>query len=124
MRLWKRTRKEDASLVVEVLRCSFCNKSQRDVAKLIAGPAVQICDECIGICNKIVAEDVVLESENTVRAAIPADPPDVRPSVDCRLCGRRTDSSQQLEVPKLGVVCLACVSAVGAASFNWPATRS
>src|SRR5438067_743944 len=41
----------------DVLRCSFCNKSQRDVKKLIAGPTVYICDECDDICLDIIAED-------------------------------------------------------------------
>jgi len=45
----------------EVLRCSFCNKSQRDVKKLIAGPTVYICDECVDICLDIIAEDRVLD---------------------------------------------------------------
>ena len=38
------------------LRCSFCGKSQNEVKKLIAGPTVYICDECIGLCNDIIAE--------------------------------------------------------------------
>src|SRR5437588_7790516 len=41
----------------DVLRCSFCNKSHRDVKKLIAGPTVYICDECVDICLDIIAED-------------------------------------------------------------------
>src|ERR1700745_1271045 len=41
----------------DVLRCSFCNKSQRDVKKLIAGPTAYICDECVDICLDIIAED-------------------------------------------------------------------
>src|SRR3984957_1312594 len=41
----------------EVLRCSFCNKSQNDVKKLIAGPTVFICDECVGVCQDIIDED-------------------------------------------------------------------
>src|SRR4029079_7219716 len=47
----------------DVLRCSFCNKSQRDVKKLIAGPTVYICDECGDICLDIIAEDRVLETQ-------------------------------------------------------------
>src|SRR6266446_7582731 len=47
----------------DVLRCSFCNKSQRDVKKLIAGPTVYICDECVDICLDIIAEDLVLETQ-------------------------------------------------------------
>src|SRR6266849_8631480 len=41
----------------EVLRCSFCNKDQNDVRKLIAGPTVFICDECVDVCNEIIADD-------------------------------------------------------------------
>jgi ATP-dependent Clp protease ATP-binding subunit ClpX len=41
----------------EVLRCSFCNKSQNDVRKLIAGPTVFICDECVAVCQDIIEED-------------------------------------------------------------------
>ena len=40
------------------LCCSFCGKSQKEVKKLIAGPTVYICDECIGLCNDIIAEEV------------------------------------------------------------------
>jgi hypothetical protein len=43
------------------LSCSFCGKSQREVRKLIAGPTVYICDECIGLCNDIIAEEILRE---------------------------------------------------------------
>ena len=39
------------------LVCSFCGKNQEEVKKLIAGPSVYICDECIGLCNEIIAEE-------------------------------------------------------------------
>ena len=42
----------------ETLKCSFCGKSQKQVKKLIAGPAVYICDECIDLCNEIIEEEV------------------------------------------------------------------
>jgi ATP-dependent Clp protease ATP-binding subunit ClpX len=42
----------------DILRCSFCSKSQNDVKKLIAGPTVYICDECVDVCNEIIADDV------------------------------------------------------------------
>jgi ATP-dependent Clp protease ATP-binding subunit ClpX len=41
-----------------VLSCSFCGKTQKEVKKLIAGPAVYICDECISLCNDIIAEEL------------------------------------------------------------------
>ena len=45
----------------ENLTCSFCGKSQEEVKKLIAGPAVYICDECIDLCNDIIAEEIKIE---------------------------------------------------------------
>jgi len=46
----------------DLLKCSFCGKSQKQVKKLIAGPGVYICDECIDLCNEIIEEEL---SENT-----------------------------------------------------------
>lgn len=43
----------------EILYCSFCGKSQRDVKKLIAGPQVNICSECVSLCWEICAEEEV-----------------------------------------------------------------
>jgi len=43
------------------LCCSFCGKNQSEVKKLIAGPTVYICDECIGLCNDIIADEVAKE---------------------------------------------------------------
>lgn len=40
----------------EVLKCSFCGKSQKQVAQLIAGPQIYICDECVALCNEIIEE--------------------------------------------------------------------
>lgn len=48
----------------EDLRCSFCGKDQEDVARLVAGPGVYICDECIEVCNEIVSEDMPVEAED------------------------------------------------------------
>ncbi len=48
---------------MDVLRCSFCNKRENDVAKLIAGPSVFICDECIAVCNDIISADVNAAAE-------------------------------------------------------------
>ena len=46
----------------EQLLCSFCGKSQRQVKKLIAGPGVYICDECIDLCNEIIDEELTVPS--------------------------------------------------------------
>jgi ATP-dependent Clp protease ATP-binding subunit ClpX len=57
----------------EVLRCSFCNKSQREVKKLIAGPTVFICDECVDICLDIIAEDRMLEQQQDTNLPKPKE---------------------------------------------------
>lgn len=49
---------------VAVLNCSFCGKSQTQVRKLIAGPGVYICDECIELCNEIITEEHEFDPEN------------------------------------------------------------
>jgi ATP-dependent Clp protease ATP-binding subunit ClpX len=47
----------------ELLKCSFCGKSQKQVKKLIAGPGVYICDECIDLCNEIIEEELAEASD-------------------------------------------------------------
>lgn len=57
------------------LRCSFCGKGQKEVKKLIAGPGVYICDECIDLCNDIIDEEKERESQvkGTFKVPKPAD---------------------------------------------------
>ena len=43
------------------LHCSFCGKSQNDVRKLIAGPKVFICDECVGLCNGVIENEEIFD---------------------------------------------------------------
>ena len=42
----------------KLLHCSFCGKNQNEVAKLIAGPSVFICDECVDLCNEIISDEL------------------------------------------------------------------
>ncbi len=55
----------------QTLCCSFCGKSQKEVKKLIAGPTVYICDECIGLCNDIIAEEIDREETKDTKMRIP-----------------------------------------------------
>ena len=55
----------------EILRCSFCNKSQTDVKKLIAGPTVFICDECVEVCNEIISDDFTSEMSEAAHKKLP-----------------------------------------------------
>lgn len=43
---------------LEPLTCSFCNKAQSEIAKLVAGPGVYICNECVDLCNQIIAREL------------------------------------------------------------------
>lgn len=55
----------------DLLKCSFCGKSQKQVRKLIAGPSVYICDECIELCNEIIEEELGAASETIEEIELP-----------------------------------------------------
>ena len=59
----------------EPLKCSFCGKSQKQVIKLIAGPGVYICDECIELCTEIIEEEKIdtIDSSNEVNLPLPKE---------------------------------------------------
>ena len=71
----------------EVLRCSFCNKDQNDVRKLIAGPTVFICDECVDVCNDIIADDSRSEGKGGLRSGLPV-PSDIKKFLDQYVVGQ------------------------------------
>ena len=71
----------------ESLRCSFCNKDQNDVRKLIAGPTVFICDECIEVCNDIIADDNRFENRGGTRSSLPV-PQDIKKFLDEYVIGQ------------------------------------
>jgi ATP-dependent Clp protease ATP-binding subunit ClpX len=70
----------------EVLRCSFCNKDQNDVRKLIAGPTVFICDECVDVCNDIIADDRRAEGR-AARTGLPT-PQEIKKFLDEYVIGQ------------------------------------
>ncbi|MGE5844433.1 MAG: ATP-dependent Clp protease ATP-binding subunit ClpX [Syntrophaceae bacterium] len=72
----------------EILRCSFCNKDQNDVRKLIAGPTVFICDECVDVCNDIIADDRRVEGR-TYKSALPV-PHEIKKFLDEYVIGQDT----------------------------------
>jgi len=55
----------------EMLKCSFCGKGQEEVKKLIAGPTVYICNECIELCNEIIADELYVDSGKDVLPKLP-----------------------------------------------------
>ncbi|MEE9121968.1 MAG: ATP-dependent Clp protease ATP-binding subunit ClpX [Syntrophobacteria bacterium] len=68
------------------LVCSFCGKSQDEVKKLIAGPTVYICDECIELCNDIIAEE--FEKEEAAKLSSVPKPADIKEAIDDYVIGQ------------------------------------
>jgi len=68
--------------------CSFCGKSQEDVAKLIAGPAVYICDECIELCNEIVLEGISPDESGIPAKPVVLKPIDIKKHLDDYVIGQ------------------------------------
>lgn len=72
----------------KTLYCSFCGKSQHEVKKLIAGPSVFICDECIDLCNDIIREEVPAESTlGNAKTDLPT-PADIKTNLDNYVIGQ------------------------------------
>ncbi|WP_283818610.1 ClpX C4-type zinc finger protein [Jatrophihabitans telluris] len=75
-----------------VLHCSFCTKAAPQVAKLIAGPGVYICDQCVGLCTTILAGE---------RAQHPGDEPDAGATRDIAAWQDMTDTELLEHLPKI-----------------------
>lgn len=73
----------------KLLYCSFCGKSQHEVRKLIAGPSVFICDECIDLCNDIIRDEAATETTETNKSELPA-PAEIFATLDQYVIGQST----------------------------------
>jgi len=93
------------------LRCSFCNKDQNDVRKMIAGPKVCICDECVSVCVDIINDDPKMTGEEF-------EPPRLEPHTDwgsrvtCGLCGMPIPTEHALLIAERGPLCVGCVGEI------------
>jgi hypothetical protein len=97
--MWFRHQSGHTNSRKDVLSCSFCGKAQDDVQKLIAGPTVFICDECVDVCVKIIAEDTRLQRSARRQT-----------SATCTFCGKiATDA---LSIPDRGILCGDCADAI------------
>jgi ATP-dependent Clp protease ATP-binding subunit ClpX len=72
----------------KLLYCSFCGKSQHEVRKLIAGPSVFICDECVDLCNDIIREEVQENSGDNARDRLPT-PHEIKAILDQYVIGQQ-----------------------------------
>ncbi|HCH24822.1 MAG TPA: ATP-dependent Clp protease ATP-binding subunit ClpX [Oceanospirillaceae bacterium] len=71
----------------KLLYCSFCGKSQNDVRKLIAGPSVFICDECVDLCNDIIREEILEQSDAPSEDHLPT-PKEIRAALEEYVIGQ------------------------------------
>ena len=103
---WLRKRKETVSK--ETVRCSFCNKIDDEVRKLIAGPEAFICDECVEVCV-----DIVNDGRGPLRLSQPLVLlPVTTNGGPCRLCSLPTVLEDGVFVENLGLFCRNCAERV------------
>ena len=100
----------------------FCNKLQDDVPKLIAGPRVFICDECVKVCNDILADDRRFENQAVKKPSERTDDrlmPWPKDMLHCALCRVAIPVKAGFVVEgNRGILCADCVKAVRAASAS------
>ena len=90
-----------------ILRCSFCNKAQVEVGKLIAGPTVFICDECVQVCTDIIRAE---KEASPTEVAPPAEShsSDATRIVTCKLCSLPLPLEDALLISERGFLCPGC----------------
>jgi ClpX C4-type zinc finger len=107
-------------------KCSFCRRQKHRVKHLIAGPAIFICDDCVKICNDILAESVALSSGPqppkrgiVLRPEFPDDPVSVTApeaaearAASCSWCKIRMEIRFMVPVPRRGWLCANCLDTV------------
>ena len=71
----------------KLLHCNFCGKSQHEVRKLIAGPSVYVCDECVELCNDIIREELQESSEEVEAKKLPT-PAEIKDILDEYVIGQ------------------------------------
>ena len=71
----------------KTLHCSFCNKTQNEVRKLIAGPSVFICDECVDLCNDIIRDEIEASTRTAIKTELPT-PAEIKAFLDRYVIGQ------------------------------------
>ena len=126
--LWFRRHRDSEGATRAHLRCSFCNKSETEVCKLIAGPSVYICDECVQVCEDIIADDTrrsgAAEGADN-RSTQNAGERPIAPSEKwCALCHMPAPEEEGILIPNRGVLCRGCMGEIEAAISNGREPRS
>jgi bacterioferritin-associated ferredoxin len=116
--MWSFLRKsrsgEGQPATAEIKRCSFCSKTEQDVRKLIAGPTVYICEECVDLCNDILAEEFREKPKTEKKAPAHIDRVPASPLQGCLLCRLPKEAEDLTYIPDRGTICSACLDAIRA----------
>jgi ATP-dependent protease Clp ATPase subunit len=118
--LWNRRPDVPDVFTGPLLRCSFCNKSQRDVPKMVAGPRVSICSECVEICQDVFAEDRVLSAPDPEAVQRGEDLVSGKDAMRCALCSAIRPLHHCVQVASRGWLCRPCVIAAAKALEEQP----
>ncbi len=105
-RRWRSGTRRTGDRNADLLGCSFCGKDQQQIRKLIAGPDIFICDECIAMADEVIATGEVAATPLSALAPIGADSPAAR----CGFCGKRRHQVQGLAAASGGAICTECLS--------------
>lgn len=91
----------------KLLSCCFCGKDQNEVPKLIAGPTVHICNECVDLCNDILSAEV--EADASVGATSEADAKQSRKDRLCGVCMEPRETDELIFLPHAAYMCASCL---------------
>lgn len=83
--------------------CSFCGKSQDEVRKIIAGPSVHICDECVDLCDQILIKENLKDNDAAVQSS---------EERLCGICMEERESDELVFLPHAAYMCAGCLEAV------------
>lgn len=100
----------------KLLYCSFCGKSQHEVRKLIAGPSVYICDECVDLCNDIIREEIKEIAPHRERSSLPT-PHEIRHHLDDYVIGQ--EQAKKFWLLRFITITNACAMATIRRVLNW-----
>jgi hypothetical protein len=90
--------------------CSFCGKNQNEVGKLVAGPSVHICDECIELCKNILVEELDSGGERKSKSAKATS----RENRLCGICMEERESDELIFLPHAAYMCAGCLEDIQA----------
>ena len=109
---WKRRQGPADVMTGPLVRCSFCNKSQREVAKMVAGPHVSICSECVEICRVLLSnDDTVIEPQTPEQFEVSERLISGNNAIRCALCSAVRPLSESVQISGRGWLCRSCARA-------------